>query len=444
MRNRRWRIWLVLAVVGVLTILLLWGAPLRSNAQGPTATPDTSQDIANWAQRTIDASGRAVDSANTILSLIQVMSIFIGALLAIAGVLGLRSVTDLRTTREQYLDEVKQMQDKSRAFEDRIEENLKAIRQQTEDLMKALETRIETTTSSMQQQSESQMEQMRNQGDRSVQALTLLQLGKQQMDSGNIDAAMETLRQAWTFEPNNRAVNYFMGELHINKRDDIDAGIERLKAAGAEIESDSEMFLAAKAAYAYALRRKGEQAPSNSPEQREYFLKSEWHFLEALKRNPRLLDIDGESFYGALGGLYRRQGRLNDAIECYERALVATKSNSSYPFNNLGILYTMKRDTERARQHFERAIRAASQRLDDKPLDYWARFDMVTAQTMLGNAQEVAKHLPLALQAAPDGVTLTKFMGGLRELQHAAPSDLLEKVISAVQQNIEQRKKADS
>ncbi len=416
----------VALLLGFLVLVFVMTRPVL--AQGPTNTP---QDIADWAQRTIDASSRAVDSANTILQLIQVLSIFIGALIGLAGLLGLRSVGELRQTRDQYLNEIQEMQDKSRAFEQRIEENLKAIREATEK-----------QTNSMQVQSDMQMGQIREQSERSVQALTLLQLGKQQMDSGNIEAALDTFKQAFALEPQNRAINYFMGELYINKLDNIDSGISHLRTAGAEIEGGPDTFLAAKAAYAYALRRKGEQAPVSSPEQREYYLKSEWHFLEALKRNPRLLDIEGESFYGALGGLYKRQGRLRDAVECYEHALAAVRAVSSYPYNNLGILYILLREPDKAAHYFDRAIRVAGQRLDDRPFDAWARFDMVTAQIMRGNSQEVAKHLPMALQSSTDTTALSKFLGGLRELQNAGPSELLDNVIRAVQQNLDQRKRA--
>jgi tetratricopeptide (TPR) repeat protein len=388
------------------------GTPTASPVEGPTPGPSTDA-IMEWVQRTSDEASKAVDSANTILGLIQgfgtlleILFLVIGVL---GGVIGFRTLTDFNATRQRFAEEMNQAVEKLREFEKRVEEDTEKVRQQ---------------------------------GNRAIRALTLLQLGKQQMDAGNLDAALNTLKQAYEYDPENRATNYFMGELYI-RLDQLDEGIDHFKKAGAEATDVHEEFPAAKAAYAYALRRKGDRAQTPD-ERRHYYYAAEGYFREALDSNPRLLDIDGESFYGALGGLYQRQDRIKEAIECYERAMEATQSTSSYPYNNLGILYTSQNKPDKAKTYFEKAARVAAQRLDDKPQDYWARFDMVTAQIMLGNPDEVRKHLPLALQFAASAEQLEKFQSGLKRLRDSAPSEMLNMVIEVLQKDIERRQKQEA
>jgi tetratricopeptide (TPR) repeat protein len=399
------------AVMAVMAIGLT-----QVSAQGPTGTPvppsepppdpltRTLEEAVEWAQRASQDSSRAVDAANAILGLIQAASILLGAVLAAAGLFGLTTLLDFNRQKNEFRKEIDAARTRLREFEERIRQEAAEVR---------------------------------NQGNRSIRALTLLQLGKQQMDGRNYDAAQATLQQAYENDPTNPAINYFMGELYIilNR---MDEAIDRLKEAGAEYDDQERMFPAAKAAYAYALRRKGDKAIGE--EKREYYRKSEWHFSEALKRNPSLLGVDGESWWGSLGGLYQRQERYSEAIACYENAIAATKSTSSYPYNNLGILYTIQHNPEQAKKNFRQAAKVALQRLDDKPHDYWARFDLVTAQIALNDAVEVFKQLPQAMASAPRSDRLDTFMSGLTRLRRYAPSEMIDKVIEAVDHEMGRRK----
>jgi tetratricopeptide (TPR) repeat protein len=389
------------------------GTPTPTPTIGLTNTPNADAQlppdvILQLAQNASENAKSAVDSANTILTLIQSFGVMLGGLIAVAGILGtlvgIRTLTDFNETRERFRTEMEQALERLQGFERRVEEDTAA---------------------------------MRKQGDQAIRALTLLQLGKQQMDSNNLDAARNALEQAYQYDPNNRAVNYFLGELYI-QLELLDKGLEHLRLAGAELPADERGFPAAKAAYAYAFRRKGDIEPDGEI-RRDFYYRSEGLFREALRNNPKLLDIEGESFYGALGGLYRRQGRYQDAIECYEQAINATGSTSSYPYNNLGILYTRLKNEAKAALNFERAAYFSAQRLDDKPQDYWARFDMVTAQTMLNNEALVDKHLLLALQSAPTLEKVQTFLNGLRALLDLKESPLLEKTVRLVENDVARR-----
>jgi tetratricopeptide (TPR) repeat protein len=407
----------------VLLLTLLLASPTTpvrgQDTPTPTARPTqtigsnqlSADAILTIAERTSADASRAVESANTILTLIQSFGALIGLLVAVVGLLGallgFRTLTDFNKTRATFNDEMVRALDRLRAFEQRIEQDTRTVR---------------------------------DQGENAIRALTLLQLGKQQMDARNLDAALTTLLQAKTFDLDNRAINYFLGELYI-QMDDLNRGIENLRLAGAETPIDDlNAFPAAKAAYAYAWRRKGDREKDHEL-QTDHYHKAEGYFREALRRNPKLLDIAGESFYGALGGLYQRQGRFADAVACYEKAIEATNSTSSYPYNNLGILYTRLRNAVKAKEYFEKAVRAATQTLDDKPLDYWARFDMVTAQAMLENDEALRTHLPLALQSAPTAEKLNTLLGGLRILIETAPNPTLVKTSQIVEDEISRRER---
>jgi tetratricopeptide (TPR) repeat protein len=413
-------LWLLALLVVLMLAASAFSGGSVARAQDPGATPNPvvpdpgpaqmpPQTILEIAQRTAEDASKAVDSANTILGVIEgfgtLLAVLLGVLSILGTLLGVRTLRDFNQTRSRYETEMNKALETLKTFESRVDTNA---------------------------------EEIRARGDRAIEALTMLQLGKQQMDARNLGAAMDALKQAWAQDPQNRAINYFMGELCI-QLGEFDAAIRYLLDAGADSTDEKRRLPAALAALAYAYRKKGDLAQSRT-DQQDFYYKAEGYFREALRDNPGLLDIDGESWSGALGGLYQKQGRIADAIGAYEQAIEATGRKSSYPFNNLAILHAQQRNMAKARDNFVRAVEAAARNLDDKPHDYWARFDMVTAQVFLGNAEEVRKHLQLAFSTAPSADRLGVFLGGLNRLKDAAPSELLDRVISAVEAEIDRRK----
>ncbi len=146
-------------------------------------------------------------------------------------------------------------------------------------------------------------------------------------------------------------------------------------------------FAPAIAALGLALRRKGDSltADAERAQRNEYWSQAEMRLLNALRLDPHLTDAEGESYYGSLGGLYRRQGRYADAIDAYRRAEQITPA-SSYPLINLASLYWHQGEAEKARAYFERVHDAARLKLDTNPLDNWARADFAQALAALGHA----------------------------------------------------------
>ncbi|MDQ7034710.1 MAG: hypothetical protein Q9P01_07705 [Anaerolineae bacterium] len=101
---------------------------------------------------------------------------------------------------------------------------------------------------------------------------------------------------------------YYVGYIRTQRNDVVNAE----KALLSALELDSQ-FYHAMAALGYVYRRIGETTADPS-EKNQYYRKSETYLKRALAADDRLVDADGESWYGSLAGLYRRMGRLPDAF----------------------------------------------------------------------------------------------------------------------------------
>ena len=82
-----------------------------------------------------------------------------------------------------------------------------------------------------------------------IRALSLLQLGEQQLKVRNIQSALRTYQEAYALDPDNPATNYYLGYLYTETRQ-IEKGIGHLKRA----LTQNEQYPPAEAALAYALR----------------------------------------------------------------------------------------------------------------------------------------------------------------------------------------------
>ena len=190
---------------------------------------------------------------------------------------------------------------------------------------------------------------------------------------GNLPEALETLKQAHNADPESALVRYFLGDIMV-RQGDLDEGIGHLQAARERLTN----FYDVDVAYAYALRMQGDRY--GTIEERDiYYAQAKAIFLQVAQERPRLQDISGESAFGALAGLYRREGNLREAIRWYERAREATPQNS-YPINNLALCYFALGDAEKARQYFEQSLAMARSRQTLVPMDYYSRFDVITAR----------------------------------------------------------------
>ena len=245
-----------------------------------------------------------------------------------------------------------------------------------------------------------------------IRALSLLQLGERQLEARNIQSALRTYQDAYALDPNNPATNYFLGYLYTENRQ-IEKGIEHLKRALAQ----NEQYPPAEAALGNALRLQADKLTDPVEKERRY-AESEQMFLHALAQDPAMRDINGESFHAVLGGLYKKLNQMDKAIEAYKEAELVTPQNS-YPIVNLATLYYLRGDLEQAKGYYERSAAISSRKLDENPFDFWARFDLIAAQLVLGNLEQARRQFNLAAQQVRSAGPLETFLHDLERLKDA-------------------------
>jgi tetratricopeptide (TPR) repeat protein len=417
------------ALCAALFLMLL--APAFARAQEtptivPTPTlasvsPPDAVDILARAQEVADDADRAINNVATMLNFLEVAGLVLGGLVAAAAIFGLRSTQTLRAELKADLDEANKRFEKMLAesqmrllaFEREAESELDKIRHYagaaTENLS-AVQQRVENA----------------------VNALTLVQLGKLQIENRNWNAALRTLEAAHEADPTNRAANYYLGELYIIRRD-LDRAIDLLKRA----QPDGEVFPPAEAALAYALRLHGETL-SNQDDRNRYYAEAEQRYLRALDIESGARDIHDASVWAGLGALYRRQRRYDDAFRCYDKAEKVTPY-STYPLINLAILHLRRGELEQARKHFRTVVMISERRLETNPMDEWTRYDAITGNLGLDQGERARAHLDYILSAKPNKGPMESFISGLAFMAEAeaAPAVVAE-VLALVRERLKQ------
>lgn len=398
---------LLISFLGMLFAGLL-STPIRIVAQGTQTTPipptlsvsdllDQAQNALKQAQalndstnNTLNNASNAVNAVNSFMTFIQVAAIVGGGLAAIAAAAGVRTLFEYRGELGKAREELGQMK-----------AELAADTEQAQKALTTIETRVNE-----------ELGRVREKMVNTTRALALLEMGEQQFESKNPKAALRTYTEAYELDPENRATNYFLGEIYIMDRD-LDKAIAHLEKA----LTGAENFAPAEAALGYALRLKGERQPDVN-ERNRYYAQAEQQLLKALNIDPTVRDVNSESFQGVLGGLYQRQGRLDDAIRCYLEAEKITP-NSSYPISNLGLLFFNQGNIEMATHYFNRSITGSQQALETNPSDYWRRFDIATAEAALGHPDKALEQLDLALKQVQSIGPLESMMNGLNRLERS-------------------------
>lgn len=410
-------------VTAALVALLigLSSAPLLvSRAQTPQPTPAPTagpsvDDLMAQAERTVAAADRTTSQAGLVLNFIQVLAIIGGALATLLGV-GL-GVAGLRTLNDYQAD-----LGKARVELDTMREQLVEATNQAAQTKKDLES-----------YNWQQIQSLREQATSTYRALALLQLGEQQLDIGNVSASLRIHEEAYRLDPDNRATNYLLGELYILERD-LPKAVQHLERALAQ---DPNL---APAHAALGLARRLEADKIADPIQRnQLYAEAEQRLLKAIEIDPSVRDANKQSVFSMLGALYRRQGRLADAIHYYHEAEKRTPNNS-YPVINLAQLHFMEGDVDEARDYFNRAATFSMRALEGNPYDYWARFDVATARLALGETAAAFEQLQLALNQQPGVGPLETLLGGLHNLKNSPyPPEGVDRAIQMVQEALRKR-----
>jgi tetratricopeptide (TPR) repeat protein len=337
-----------------------------------------SDEAADVAARSLAESQRLNDTADTVLGLLEggsvLITIIVGSV-AVVFTLNLRDLredleAEVRANQEKVDNILQQRQNELTQLSTRIRDQAEASRGEIERLTSLINDRLRTA---------------RDEAEVSFRVLNLQVLAEQQVRARNYDTAIIMLQEAHRLNPDHQPTNYLLGYLYISRRQ-FEESLTYLRKA---LESDQN-FAPALAATGLALRRLGDQYADDPETRNRYWAEAEFNLGHALEMEPGMLDADGESYYGTLGGLYRRQERYEDARRAYQRAVEFTPQ-SSYPVGNLAVLTTAMGRMEEAVDYFARVQRLVEAKIEDNPGDYWARLDLAQALLMQGKVQAAVR-----------------------------------------------------
>lgn len=422
------QIFLILIAIGLSVGAIIYTYHDTRRVEIDVADDLQKEDVEFILERANDAT----QVADTILSWLEGASVIIGALIVVGGWMFRNSVQGqleesqerLRNAIERSNEFVQQAQQTLADREKRIVELEQSLRQELHDSVAANQQRFD---------------EIQGHARNNFRVLSLQLLAEQQVRAHNIETAIKTLKSAVEIDPDDHASNYLLGYLYTS-RQQIDLALEHLERA---LDRDPD-FAPGIAAYGLALRRQGDKIKSKDTDsvvtRNRLWAKAEDKLLQALQMDASLTDADNESYYGTLGGLYRRQERYNDALEAYEQAHNVTP-DSSYPVINLASLHKHQGNDERANHFFNLVVDKAALTLDDDPRDVWTRCDLAQAQLVLGNAEDALDELRTVIGQKPGPGVLETVRSGLDFLREAPkPIKGVDEMIAIIDAELIKRK----
>ncbi len=418
----------VLILIGICLLALM---PMSAQESTPPApSPDEVQSMLDEARSALDEAQRANDLAFNLLGLFEAISGAVGIILGIivplvAVVAGLFGFSQLASARE----ELKKARENFEAeMKKTVQMYFDNFNNQNEDLRKKQDHVLQEA-----------LAKQHELGAKANLALSLLPSAERQYRAQDYVGAIETYQRALELDSNNSIIHYRLGYVFTQKGDLTNAEAHIKKALELDAQSPQ-----AKAALAYVYRRMGDKLnkPEESLERDRMYSKSETLFLEVLPKYEKLLDEDGESWWGAFGGLYKRRGQYQLAIEKYEYAAQATKS-SSYPYSNLAQLYMITGETEKMTKMYQRVERLAQAEVYAEVENYWAYADLITSRVAQGKFDEAWKVVDEALPTAPLDATypLELLVNTLKDTQKYLPqyADEITRFIDHIEQFLKSR-----
>lgn len=432
----------IAAAVAVILILFIAVGILSQTRSAvlpptfPTPVPAgvTADDALIQANEANIRADVALDTIDKILAILQVMGVVVAIATAAIAYTGYRNNRELN-------DEITRMRDMESSIQKALDDvsdvrrllgQVETAQKETERLRSDVGANLAELRMSRDELS-TNLREVNDHINNAYRAVGLSQLGQRHIALGNMIAAAKVFGDICDLDPDNPIYHFFLGDLLI-RQGRVEEGIKHLRTA----RQDNYKYPSADASYAYALRLRGDE--QEDPIEREsLYYESGEIFLGVYKLEPDLVDISGESVFGALAGLYRRQGRDEEALQWYEHCRRVTPHNS-YPVNNLALMNFALGNRDEAQKNFKRAVAIATEKLALRSSDYWARFDLITAKIALGALlEQVAVDLD-RLHDVPVG-PLKKFLYGLEEMRSAKNPppgvlDVIEKVIQQVRLEI--------
>ncbi|MBI5930274.1 MAG: tetratricopeptide repeat protein [Chloroflexi bacterium] len=383
-----------------------------------------SREAADVAARALDAAEHNNNTVGTILSFLEGGSALLGLILAASASFLVINIRDIRSDLEgQARATDEKVEARSKASEDKVETTRHRAESEMARLSQELETAVKNTNKQIEELTEitrnrivelttqitDQLETTRQKAENSFRVLSLQLLAEQQVRARNYDSAIQTLQEAIELDADNQTTNYLLGYLYTARRK-FELALQHLTRA-LQVNPN---FAPALAAMGLAQRRIGDQEKDPNIRNR-YWAEAELNLLKALDIDKKMVDADGESYFGTLGGLYRRQNRNDDALRAYEHAVEATP-NSSYPVGNLALLYKITGKEQDAINMFKRAKEIAEAILDDQPSDYWKRLDLAQTLLVLGHHETALRNYQDVIDREPPVTALKSGVSALETL----------------------------
>ncbi len=371
-----------LILIGLLMIVSVAQAQ-DATADPPTPDVEAINAMATAVAQRSEAAAEAFDRAVNVLGIfegvglvVSVMSILGTILVAVAGVVGFRGLSEARAQVEETRKS--------------IERELVTARKQFDTDIRQGREELENVRVRLEQ---SVVEQRESVAQANV-AMSFVSLGDRQYRSKDFSGAIDTYLRALELDPNNLITHYRLGYVY-TQSGLLDEAQPHL-ARALELEKN---FPPALAALGYVYRRMGEKMP-HGIERDKMINRAESLLLEALGASPKLVDEDGESWWGSLGGLYRRRNQIDEAINAYERAAEVTPQ-SSYAFSNLALLFMQKQNRDAMIKTYYRVEQLAQHEVQAEVDNYWAYADLLTSRLALSKVKEAEETLVQVLEVAP-------------------------------------------
>lgn len=404
-----------LRIIPVLAILFFSGVTIRAQTESPDQPSPLQPNIHDpvtilEANRILQEAQSAVDLAFDLLGIFEALSLAVTVGGVTLGVVGLRRFNnaqeELAKTRQEVIEEFQAYRER---FERQIEEReaeLKVLRQELE------------------QSSQKQREDTSN----ALLAQALLPLGERQYKFSDIKGALNTYNRALELDPLNPIVNQRLGYVYTQSGE-----LDKAKHHYEQVIEREKDFPQALAGLGFVYRRLGDAVdkelqalPKDDEERTKMQIERDRHYnqaenllLRALDLSPSLIDDDGESWWGVMGGLYKRRDQIDQAIDAYSKATKVTPE-SSYGLSNLALLYMKKNDRERMFATYERVERIARREAESEQGNFWGYADYIVSSYAIGKDKQARDALTTAIEIAPDSpYMLEGLVGTLEDLREA-------------------------
>jgi tetratricopeptide (TPR) repeat protein len=403
-----------------------------------------AQEAADRATETTDVSMRIVNIFETTGLL---FSVFLGISAVIVTVLGFVWFNGLRNrlnNAEQLAPEFKSLQNRfgeiTQAQKDvtSMREDVERERGELRTLERKLGATIEENRTQVRQELrkygrkishrmkiyESKIQSQRDEINNAILALGLMPLGERQYRIKDNEGALDTYKRALKLDQENPIILYKIAYVHAQMGE-----LETAEKCLTQARTIVHDFAPAIATLGFVYRRMAEKMPEHNDHdvQRSKLLAdAESLLIQALTMSPSLIDEDGESWWGSLGGLYKRRKEDDKAIDAYEKAAKVVPY-SSYPLSNIAPYYLKRRDKEKMLSTYRRVERIARGKIQASPDEYWPYADLLVARLAIGKIQEAEETLQSVLEMLPEDLpyaasslidTLEKISGLLDESAH--------------------------